>query len=228
MTDREASGNGDKPLAIDIVSDVVCPWCFIGKRKLEQALSRRPERRVGLRWRPFQLDPTIPAGGIDRNLYLERKFGNAARVAEIQARVREAGHEVGIPFAFEKIRKSPNTLDAHRLIRWAHSTGRQTQVKEALLRLYFLDGGDLGDQAALIRVGEENGLDRRVMTQLLEDGSDVTAVQEEIATAVRLGVSGVPFFIFDSKFAVPGAQSANVLVAAIDKTLQAEPEVATA
>lgn len=216
---------GAAPLTIDIVSDVVCPWCFIGKRKLERALARRPDVKVALRWRPFQLDPTIPAGGIDRRAYLENKFGSAGRVAQIHQRVEEAGREVGIAFAFDKIKRSPNTLDAHRLIRWAHAIERQNDIAEALFRLYFQDGVDVGDREILARIATAHGLDGDVVARLLADGADVQAVQQEIASAVRLGVSGVPFFIFDAKFAVPGAQNADVLVAAIDKARQGTAEV---
>jgi predicted DsbA family dithiol-disulfide isomerase len=212
-----ADESAERPIAIDIVSDVVCPWCFVGKRKLDKALEAFAQTPIEIRWRPFQLDPTIPPGGVDRKAYLEGKFRDPARIAEIHHRLEETGRELGIAFAFDKITRSPNTLDAHRLIRWAHSVGRQSEVKEDLFRLYFVEGVDIGDRDVLAHVGAANGLDGTLVARLLEDGSDIAAVEDEIASAVRLGVSGVPFFIFDSKFAVPGAQQTEVLVAAINK-----------
>lgn len=220
MTDELAGEVTANPISIDIVSDVVCPWCFVGKRKLDKALQAFPKARIEIRWRPYQLDPTIPPGGVDRKAYLEGKFGDPARIAQIHERLTAVGRDLGIAFAFDKIARSPNTLDAHRLIRWAHSIGRQTEVKEDLFRLYFVEGVDIGDRAILTRVAGANGLDVDVVARLFEEGADVAAVREEIASAVRLGVTGVPFFIFDSKFAVPGAQEVDVLVAAIDKARQ--------
>ena len=211
----QSEGAGE-PLSIDVVSDVVCPWCFIGKRKLEAALAENPGAPVDIRWRPFQLDPTIPPGGIPRRQYLEKKFG-AARIDEIHTRLTEAGREVGIEFALDRIAVSPNTLDAHRLIRWAQTTGHQGAVKEALLRAYFLEGRDIGDRAVLLEVAAASGLDAALVTRLFAEGADIQAVTDEIASAVRLGVTGVPFFIFANKFAVPGAQSAEVLAGAITK-----------
>ena len=211
-----SGASGDAPLTIDVVSDVVCPWCFIGKRKLEAALADAPEGPVDIRWRPFQLDPTIPKGGIPRKDYLVKKFG-AARLGEINTRLKEAGREVGIEFALERILISPNTLDAHRLLRWAQTTGRQGAVKEALLRAYFLEGRDLGARSVLLEIAAASGLDDKLIARLLDTGADAQAVSEEVATAVRLGVSGVPFFIFAGKFAVPGAQDADVLAAAMAK-----------
>jgi predicted DsbA family dithiol-disulfide isomerase len=215
--------NTAKPIVVDIVSDVVCPWCFVGKRRLEQAVAE-DGGDVEVRWHPFQLDPTIPAGGLDRTTYLERKFGDPGRIAQIHERLEQTGREVGIPFAFDRIRRSPNTRDAHRVIRWAHTVGRQNEVAETLFRLYFIEGVDIGDRAVLVRAAADNGLDPATVTRLLEDGSDIDAVEQEIATAVRLGVSGVPFFIFASSFAVPGAQSPDVLRTALGKARHPETE----
>ena len=161
---------------------------------------------------------------IARREYLEKKFG-PERLAAIHQRLEEAGREVGIDFAFARIEKSPNTLDAHRLLRWARSAGRQgaTQgaVKEALLRAYFLEGRDIGDRSVLRDIAQANGLDGALVAQLLAAGADEADVRAEVATAVRLGVSGVPFYIFAGKFAVPGAQPAEVLAAAILKARDA-------
>ncbi|OYV32597.1 MAG: disulfide bond formation protein DsbA [Rhodospirillales bacterium 20-64-7] len=216
MSDEAEKG----PLTIDVISDVVCPWCYMGSRRLKAALAARPNVPVEVRWRPFQLDPTIPPEGLDRHEYMARKFG-PDRIAEIHLRLETAGREVGIPFAFDAIRRSPNTLDAHRLIRWAQGTGRQTEIVEALFHAYFAEGRDIGERTLLAEIAGAHGLDPDLVRVLLQDGSDEASVREEIATAVRMGVSGVPFFLFGGRFGVPGAQAVEVLTAAIDKALEA-------
>ena len=203
-------------LEIDVVSDVVCPWCFLGKRKLDAAMKQVPNFDYEVRWRPFQLDPTIPPEGIDRHEYMSRKFG-PEKIAAIHARLEEAGREEGIPFAFDKITRSPNTLDAHRLIRWAQGSGKQSDVVERLFSLYFCEGADIGDRAVLLGVAEEMGLDAELFARLYTEGVDVGPVREEISTAARMGISGVPFFIFSGKYAVSGAQPVEALVGVIWK-----------
>jgi predicted DsbA family dithiol-disulfide isomerase len=210
-----AAEHDPAPLTIDIVSDVVCPWCYIGKRNLEAALASLPANGVAVQWRPYQLDPTIPAEGIARRVYLERKFG--ARVDEIYTRVAAAGREAGINFAFDRVERSPNTLDAHRLIRWAQSAGKQDEIVERLFRDFFLEGRDIGDLAVLIEAASDAGMEHAVVERLLAGDADKDAVREEIATAQRLGVTGVPFFIFAGRFGLPGAQPAEVLSDAIRK-----------
>jgi predicted DsbA family dithiol-disulfide isomerase len=206
------------PLTIDIVSDVVCPWCYIGKRNLEAALATVPANNIEIRWRPYQLDATIPPEGIARRTYLERKFG--ARVDEIYARVAAAGREAGLDFAFDRIERSPNTLDAHRLIRWSQSAGKQNDIVERLFRNFFIEGCDIGDRAILIETASQAGMDREVVARLLDGNADKDSVREEIATAQRLGVTGVPFFIFAGRFGMPGAQPAEVLASAINKAAE--------
>ena len=206
------------PVTIDVVSDVVCPWCYIGKRKLEQALRGLPDVQVDVRWRPYQLDPTIPEGGTDRKAYMDNKFG-AERYKEISARIAAAGAEVGIPFAFDRIGISPNTLDAHRLIRWAAGIGKQDAMKERLMQLFFVEGRDIGDRALLAQTAAALGMDGALVAKMLADGTDVDSVRAEIETARQLGVSGVPFFIFGGKVAVSGAQPPEVLR---DALLQAQ------
>ncbi|MBV9395281.1 MAG: DsbA family oxidoreductase [Methylobacteriaceae bacterium] len=212
-----------EPVTIDIVSDVVCPWCYIGKRNLEAALATLPADDVQIRWRPYQLDPTIPPEGIARRAYLERKFG--ARVDEIYARLAAAGRDAGLDFAFDRIERSPNTLDAHRLIRWAQSAGKQNEVVEQLFRSFFIDGRDIGEHAILIETATEAGMDPDLVARLLEGEADKESVREEIATAQRLGVTGVPFFIFGGRFGLPGAQPAEVLVSAIKKAAEKSGEL---
>ena len=211
------------PLTIDIVSDVVCPWCYIGKRNLEAALAARPVGDVEIRWRPYQLDATIPPEGIARRTYLERKFGT--RVDEIYVRVAAAGHEAGIDFAFDRIERSPNTLDAHRLIRWAQSAGRQNDIVEELFRSFFIEGRDIGDHAVLTETAAAAGMDAQVVQRLLPGDADKESVREEIATAQRLGVTGVPFFIFAGRFGLPGAQPAEILADAISKAAEKSGEL---
>jgi predicted DsbA family dithiol-disulfide isomerase len=211
-------------LEIDVMSDVVCPWCYIGKRKLDLACAEFPELTFDIRWRAFQLDPTIPPEGMDRHAYLARKFGEE-KIASFHERIAAAGAEAGIPFAFDAITRSPNTLDAHRLIRWSHAKHKQHEVVERLFRLYFVEGQDLGNRDLLVSVAEEVGLDGALVRRLLDDGTDVGSVREEIATAARMGVSGVPFFIFGGRLAVSGAQPVHVLVDAIKRAV-GETEVA--
>ena len=214
------------PLTIDIVSDAVCPWCYVGKRKLEAALAMKAGVAVEVRWRPYQLDPTIPPGGLPRQDYMAKKFGSAERVAEIYARIEGVGRDAAIPFAFNKIVRSPNTLDAHRVIRWAASAGVQDAVVERLFKAFFEDGEDIGEPAALARLAGEAGLDAELVRELLSGEADKDAVRAEIAEAQRLGVTGVPFFIIGGRYAVSGAQSAEVLASAIESALQPGGETA--
>jgi predicted DsbA family dithiol-disulfide isomerase len=218
MSDANGVNDGAR---IDVVSDVVCPWCFVGKRRLEQAIALAPDVPASIFWRPFQLDGTIPQGGIPREEYLNRKFG-VNRAKDMYARLEKLGEEVGIPFAFEKIKVSPNTLDAHRLLRWAQTVGTQSAVKERLLTLFFIEGEDIGDHDLLAEVGAQNGLDRAVIERLLSGTTDEEEVREEIATAQRMGINGVPFFIFNNKVGASGAQPAEVLLQGIRQGMASE------
>jgi predicted DsbA family dithiol-disulfide isomerase len=202
-------------LVIDVVSDVVCPWCYVGKRRLEAALALREDANAAIRWRPFQLDGTIPAEGVDRIAYMTRKFGSLDRIAGIHERLTAIGAQEGIAFDFAAIRRSPNTLDAHRLIRWADSLGRQGDIVEALFRAFFVEGRDIGDRAVLADIAAEQGLDAAAATAMLESGTDVEFVAREIEMAHQIGVQGVPFFNFAGKLAVSGAEAADVLAAAM-------------
>jgi predicted DsbA family dithiol-disulfide isomerase len=205
-----------QPLAVDVVSDVVCPWCYLGARRLALAL-KRAGGAFAVRWRPFQLDPSIPPGGMDRRAYLRAKFRDDARLKEIHDHLTALGAEVGLAYAFDKIDRAPNTLDAHRLIRWAAAADAQGEVVDRLFRLYFEEGGDVGDRATLVEVARACGLDAALIERRLAGDDDVAAVRADIAEAQRLGVAGVPFFIFGGRFAVAGAQSIDVLVAAIER-----------
>lgn len=207
----------DRPVVVDIVSDVVCPWCYVGKRRLEAALRERPDAAVTVRWHPFQLDPTIPSGGLDRHAYMAKKFGGPAQVDAIHARLTEAGRAEGLTFAFDRITRAVNTLDAHRLLHWAGEAGVQDQIKGALFRAYFTDGRDIGDHAVLAAIAASAGLDRDAVAAKLATDADADTVRAAIAAAIRIGVSGVPFFIFAQSFAVSGAQASDVLASAIDR-----------
>ncbi|WP_119392378.1 DsbA family oxidoreductase [Taklimakanibacter lacteus] len=209
------------PLTIDIVSDVVCPWCYVGKKRLEAALRELPEQKVAIFWRPFQLDPTIPKEGIPRRTYLERKFGGPEKIAQLHAPLIEIGKAEGIPFAFDKITRSPNTLDAHRLIRWAHEAGRQSEMVSRLFALYFTEGGDIGNKEVLLKAATEAGLDGALVAQLLATEADLDPVIAEINGAAKMGISGVPTFIFASRFAISGAHPAETLKKAIQQSLTA-------
>jgi predicted DsbA family dithiol-disulfide isomerase len=204
-------------VSIDVVSDIMCPWCYIGKRRLEKAQALLRDTRLEVRWRPFQLDPTIPEDGMDRQLYLERKFGSAENVERAYAPVRAAGEVEGIAFALDKIRRSPNTLNAHRLIRWAQAAGVQDAVVERLFRLYFVEGANLADASVLADVAAEVGMERPVIERLLGGDADTAEVRQEIELAQRVGITGVPTFIVAGRYAVVGAQSPEVLADAISR-----------
>jgi predicted DsbA family dithiol-disulfide isomerase len=202
---------------IDVVSDVVCPWCFIGKRNLEAALEELGDIGISVSWRPFQLDPTIPPEGHDRRAYMEAKFGGGEKLKTIHQRVKEAGQAAGIDFDFEAIEVSPNTLDAHRVIRWAGGAGPQAQeaLVNRLFQLYFEEGVNIGSHDVLARAAGEAGLDENLVRELLNGDADRQNVETEIAHAQQMGVTGVPCFIIDSKYAVTGAQPPQVLVQAL-------------
>ncbi len=213
-------------LALDIISDTICPWCYIGKRRLEQALAWRPEVETDIRWRPFQLDSTIPPEGVDRGSYLEKKFGSPEAARALYARIEEAGKQEDIPFAFDLIERTPNSLDSHRLIRWAATAGLQDEVVERLFQLYFLEGEDIGEAEVLLGAAAEVGLDSELVEELLAGSSDIDLVEKEISLAQEIGVTGVPCFIFANSFALMGAQPPETLVEAVDRALF-EMETAT-
>jgi predicted DsbA family dithiol-disulfide isomerase len=210
MADRQT-------LSIDVVSDVVCPWCFLGQMRLDKAIAAAPEVNVSVAWRPFQLDPTIPAEGMDRKAYMLAKFGGEERLREAHARLEELGNAEGIDYDFGAITVSPNTLDAHRVIRWAGAAGSDVQgeVVRRLFKLYFEEGADIGDHSVLAGAAREAGMDAAVVESLLSSDADSHAVTTEVATASRMGITGVPCFLFEGKYAVMGAQDVSTLTDAI-------------
>ena len=206
-------------MQIDIVSDTVCPWCFVGKRKLELALSQRPNIPFDIHWRAYRLDPDVPRGGVDRKAYMKAKFGDSPRTSAMSDAIKAAGESVHIAFAFDRIEKRPDTIDSHRLIRWAATSGKQNDVVERLFKAYFEEGRDIGDPAVLIDVAGETGMDADLVKDLLAKDADRALVEQEDALAHRMGISGVPTFIFANKYLISGAHDADKLVKVIDKTL---------
>jgi predicted DsbA family dithiol-disulfide isomerase len=205
-----------KKIEIDVISDVICPWCFLGKRRLDKALALVDDIAVEVNWRPFFLDPTIPKEGISRLDYMMGKFG-AERLKTIHDPLIAAGKEDGVPYEFNKITRTPNTLDAHRLIRWSHPLGKQSDVAERLFMAYWNAGLDVGDHAVLIQIAGDAGMDKTEVAQKLENGTDVDAVSDEVGHAARMGVNGVPCFILGRKQGLMGAQPAEALADAIRK-----------
>jgi len=203
-------------MLIDIVSDTICPWCFIGKRRLERALAERPHLEVQIGWRPFELNPDMPPAGLERAQYLQLKFGGPERAQRIYASIAAAGADEGIPFAFDKIRRAPNTIASHRLIRWAAGQNVQHTVVERLFSRYFIDGDDIGEHGVLAEVAAECGMDPVLTRTLLDRGDDLDVVKAEEQVARRMGINGVPCFIIDRKYAVSGAQDPAVLLQVFD------------
>jgi len=208
-------------MQIDIVSDTVCPWCFIGKRRIERAMALRPDVTFEVFWRPYRLDPTIPREGVDRRAYLKAKFGDTPRSSAMGDAIRSEGAGEGIEFAFDRIAKSPNTLDSHRLVRWSASAGVQDQVVERLFRAYFIEGKDIGDAAVLAAVAADAGMDGELVASLLGSDADLESVEREAGIANEMGITGVPTFIFDSKLMISGAREAELLARVIDKAREA-------
>jgi predicted DsbA family dithiol-disulfide isomerase len=210
-------------MLIDVISDVVCPWCFIGKRRLERALTLRPEIVPAITWRPFQLNPDMPEGGMARAEYMASKFGDSAHSRRIHQTIAEAGASVGIDFAFDRIKRSPNTLDAHRLIRLATKRGLGGAVVDRLFRGYFLDGSDVGDVATLAAIAAEAGIDRDEARAFLESDEERDAIIAEDRNTRRLNINAVPCFIFAGQYAVSGAQEPEFFLPVFDLVENAAP-----
>ena len=203
-------------MRIDIVYDLVCPWCFIGKRRLERAMAMRPQIAVRRSWRPFQLNPEMPPTGMPRELYLQLKFGGARSAARIHTTIAAAGRSEGIDFAFGKIRRIPNTVNAHRLIAAAAAEGCADRLVEALFRGYFTDGLDIGDVATLAAIADQCGLDRTATRASLAGEAGIAAVLAEDDRARRTGIHAVPCFIVDGRYAVSGAQEPEMFLPLFD------------
>lgn len=215
-------------MKIDIISDTVCPWCFVGKRRLEKALIQRPEVGFVVEWRPFQLNPGLPPEGMERQAYLAAKLGSAERATAIYAQISDAARPDNIEFNFEGIKQSPNTLASHCLIRWGATAGVQNLVVETLFKAFFEDGRDIGDKAVLAEIADECGMEKALVQDLLARDADVELIQKEEAIARDMGISGVPFFIFDGKYSTSGAQDPQMFLQIIDKLVEEQAEQAAA
>ena len=205
-------------LAVDVISDVICPWCYIGKRRLEKAIAAH-DGPVKVRWLPFQLNPQMPQQGISRREYRTKKFGSWERSQELDAQVAAAGEAEGIHFAFDRMERTPNTLDAHRLIWLADTEGVQDTVVEALFRAYFTAGRDISDSRTLLDVVAEAGLDRGKAEGVLTSGGGQEAIQEADELARRVRVEGVPFFVLNGKVTLSGAQPPEAFLLAFEQSL---------
>ena len=214
-----ASQENSKPgvLVIDVVSDVVCPWCFIGKRRLEKALALKPEIPVEVRFRPYFLNPWVPREGMSGEDYLTTKFGSPERYKSIAGRVKQAAAAEGLTYAAEKMQRQPNTLDCHRLIHWAGKQGKAAQMKQRLMDLYFTEGGDLSDPAELVKAAADCGLDAAAVRAKLTTDEDVELIEKDANAAKEVGIDGVPTFILGGVAAISGAQSPELLANAIEQ-----------
>jgi predicted DsbA family dithiol-disulfide isomerase len=210
---------------IDFISDTVCPWCFIGKRRLKRAMAMRPDLAFDVRYRPYRLDPAVPKGGVERQAYIAQKFGKNSGMAEAQKVIAAEGAKEGIEFDFAAIRVAPNTLDSHRLIRWAALTGVQDEVVERLFAAYFENGEDIGDIRVLADIADVSGMDGAEVADMLESEQDLALVEREDRLAHEIGVTGVPAMIFANKVAVSGAREPDVLITVIDKALELSAQV---
>ena len=208
----------DRGLTIDVYSDIVCPWCYVGKRRLERALAQLDGVvRARSTWRPFQLNPTMSSDGMDRAAYLKAKFGSLENFGRMEEQLLAAGVEERIPFAFEKIQRTPNTFVAHRLLWYAAQQDKQDTMVEALFRGYFLEGQNIGDVRTLTHVAAEAGLDRTETEEFLASEKGVVEVKAEEAAGRRLGIRGVPYFVFNGRISISGAQPPDIFVTAIEQ-----------
>jgi predicted DsbA family dithiol-disulfide isomerase len=198
-------------MQIEIFSDVVCPWCYIGKRRLDAVLAGEVGQGIEVVWRPYQLYPQMPESGMPREAFMQARFGQGADPAMIYRRILEEAETVGLELDFGRIRVAPNTLRAHRLLAWAEPSGRQHELAEVLFRYYFCDGRDVGDSRELAQAAGEAGLDPVVAAAMLDGHDELDKVRAELALGEAVGVTGVPFFVLAGKFAIPGAQPQEVM-----------------
>ncbi|MGA8991955.1 MAG: DsbA family oxidoreductase [Rhodoplanes sp.] len=210
------------PMPVDVVSDVVCPWCFIGKRRLEKAMALAPDIPLAVRWRPYFLNPWVPRDGISREEYLTTKFGSVAGYERIAQRIAEAAGAEGLVYALDKVARQPNTLDCHRLIRWVGNTGASPEtsaarMKQRLMELYFSEGADLTQRETLVQAAVDCGMEAGEIRERLASGVDELEVTAEAVAASNAGVEGVPCFIFGGVLAVAGAQAPDYLAGAIGR-----------
>jgi predicted DsbA family dithiol-disulfide isomerase len=204
-------------MQLDVIADLICPWCYVGQRHLEEALRRRPIRSLEIRWRPFMLDPSIPAEGMERKAYYVQRFGSEKRAIESVSQAIELGRKAGIRFAFDKIARIPNTLDAHRLLLWASAEDVADKAQALLFRSYFEDGKDIGDRRVLCAIAAQVGLDAEHIGALFESDADIETILAEDRAVRELGINGVPCILVDEKYALMGAQDPANLVAVFQR-----------
>ena len=195
---------------LDIISDPICPWCYIGKTRLDEALAQHPDHPFTIEWHPFQLNPDMPEGGMGRRAYLEGKFGGKDGAVKAYAPVVQAAEEAGLKFDFEGMQRTPNTIDAHRLIHWAGIEGRQTAAVSTLFKAYFEEARDIGDREVLADIADGIGMDAAVVAKLLNSDADIEDIRKRDAHSREMGVHSVPTFIVAGQHAVPGAQPAEL------------------
>ena len=210
-----------KPIRIDVISDVVCPWCFIGKRRLEKAVALMPDIPVDVYYHPYFLNDWVPREGMARKDYLAKKFGSPEAYRGMAGRVAEAAAQEGLTYAIDKIARQPNTLDSHRLIHWAGKRGKSAEMKQRLMDLYFTEGADLSDPEVLVRAAADVGLDPDIIRPLLVSEEDVEETALAANAAKEAGINGVPTFIIDGRYAVSGAQSPETLAQVIREASEA-------
>ena len=204
-------------MQIDIISDTICPWCFIGKRRLEAALAQRPDLDPTIEWHPFQLNPNTPVEGLSREEYMRLKFGGKDYPKGFADPIRTAGESTGIDFGFERMARVPNTVRSHRLIYWANQEGKQDALVEILFRTYFLDARDIGDPEVLVEAAAEAGMDADTVRTKLDRGDDDAAVRSLDEHVRGLGITGVPTFIINHEYALQGAQEPSAFLQVLDK-----------
>jgi predicted DsbA family dithiol-disulfide isomerase len=204
-------------MKVEIYSDTVCPWCYIGKRRFERAMRLRPDIEFEVQWLPFELNPDLPSPGVERETYLARKFGDLERVQAMQAQLRELGSSLGLQFRFERTRRMPNTRLSHEVLQYAHGAGAQGAVIEALFKAYFEEGRDIGARPLLVDIGAAAGLDATELASALDSRRHQGEVEALERQAHEWGISGVPTFIFERNYAVSGAQESDVFVQVFDR-----------
>jgi len=203
-------------LSIEVVFDLVCPWCFLGTRRLQRALRARPDLAATLTWRPFLLNPDIPDTGIPRAEYLVRKFGGEERARRLHATIAELGRAEGVQFRFDRIRRIPSSLDAHRLVRLAARMGYADRAVDALFTAYFCEGADIGHDETLVAIGHRLGIEAAAVMRAISSQAEATAVHADNLRAHRLGINGVPCFVIEGRHAIAGAQEPEVLDRLLD------------
>ncbi|MEQ8922778.1 MAG: DsbA family oxidoreductase [Roseovarius sp.] len=204
-------------ITLDILSDPICPWCYIGKANLDRALEARPDHALTIQWHPFQLNPDMPPEGADRRAYLETKFGGKENAVRVYSRIAEAAEAAGLSIDFGGIERTPNTLDAHRLIHWAGLEGRQTAAVSRLFKAYFELGLDIGDREVLLEIAGGIGMDRELAARLFESGADLDDIRARDEHARQRGVTGVPTFVLANQHVLPGAQPTELWLQVIDE-----------